>query len=82
MKKHSPRPQKKKKLRKKPKGFQDHSLRPGSGSVLADKLWTGIKRAQPGHRERTIGEIWDRSERTTMFTPYYTPAEVMARKND
>lgn len=82
MKKHRPKPQKQKKPRKKPKGWQDHSLGPGSGAILADKLWTGIKRAQPNHRERTTREIWDRCERTSMFTPYYTPAEVMACKND
>ncbi|WDS62385.1 hypothetical protein [Pseudomonas phage D6] len=82
MKKNRPKPRKQKKPRAKPKGYQDHSIRPGTGNIVADAVWSGIKRAQPNHRERTIGEMWDRSERTPYFYPTYDAAEVMAGKND
>lgn len=82
LKKSQPKPRKQKKKRTKPTGYQDHSIGPGSGSIVADKVWSGIKRAQPHHRERTTSEIWDRATRTSFYTPYYTPAEVMAGKND
>jgi hypothetical protein len=82
LKKNSPKPRKQKKKRAKVVGWQDHRIGPGSGSLLADKVWTAIKRAQPNHRERTTSEIWDRCARTSFGTPYYTPAEVMACKND
>lgn len=82
LKKHRPKPRKQKKVRVKPKGYQDHSLKPGSGLVCADAVWSGIKRAQPNHRERTIAEMWDRSERTPFWTPEYTAAEVMASSNN
>ena len=82
MKKHRPRPQKQKKPRKlRSREPQDHSLKPGSGYVCAEAVWSGIKRAQPNHRDRTISEIWERSERTSIWTPEYTPAEVMAAAN-
>lgn len=78
MKKTQPRKPKVKKKRVKPKGWQDHSIRPGSGSIAASAVWGGIKRAQPNHRERTTTEMWDRAEQTPMFYPEYTSSEVMA----
>uniref|UniRef100_A0AB39CCT4 Uncharacterized protein n=1 Tax=Pseudomonas phage RVTF4 TaxID=3236931 RepID=A0AB39CCT4_9VIRU len=78
MKKHRSKPQKQKKPRKlRSREKQDHSLKPGSGLVCADAVWSGIKRAQPNHRERTFSEMWERSKRMDFWSPEFTPAEVM-----
>lgn len=76
MKKNQPQSRKQKKPRAKPKGRQDHSIRPGTANIVADAVWSGIKRAQPGHRERTISEMWERAERTPYFYPTYDVLEV------
>lgn len=78
MKKHTPRKPKVKKKRPKVQGWQDHRKGPGSGSITASAVWGGIKRAQPNHRERTFGEMFDRCERKDMFYPEYDSREVMA----
>lgn len=55
-------------------GHQNHSKGPGSGSIVADKIWGAIKRAQPDHRERTFGEMMDRCNtlpHSGIFHPEY-----------
>ncbi len=77
MKKHRPRQPKQKKPRPKSNEYQFHGLRPGSGMVAAETVWGGIRRAQPGFRERTFKEVMESSKHFS--EPRYDVYDVMNR---